>query len=54
MRHLTNVVLFVCLLTVVGTAGAASQYDIKAPGRVVAFADVHGAYDDAEDLESTR
>jgi hypothetical protein len=46
MRHLTNVVLFVCLLTVVGTAGAASQYDIKAPGRVVAFADVHGAYDD--------
>ena len=46
MRRLTIFVLSLCLITIAGTAGAASQYDIKAPGRVVAFADVHGAYDD--------
>ncbi|MEP0202443.1 MAG: metallophosphoesterase [Halioglobus sp.] len=46
MRRLIIVFLSACLLTLAGTASAASQYDIKAPGRVVAFADVHGAYDD--------
>jgi len=39
-----------CLLVLVWNTGqlamAAEAYDVKAPGRVVAFGDVHGAYDD--------
>ena len=46
MRRLYVFVVTLCLLTVAGPANAASQYDITAPGRVVAFGDVHGAYDD--------
>ncbi|MEH6592920.1 MAG: HipA family kinase [Halioglobus sp.] len=39
----------ICLLVLVWSVSlgaAAKAYDIKAPGRVVAFGDVHGAYDD--------
>ncbi len=36
----------VLLLTTVSVAQGASRFDIEAPGRVVAFGDVHGAYDD--------
>lgn len=46
MRRLYFFLLCACLLSVTGPVTAASQYDIKAPARVVAFADVHGAYDD--------
>jgi hypothetical protein len=44
-----NILLRLCVFIVVGAgsqAMAAASYDIKAPGRVVAFGDVHGAYDD--------
>ncbi|MEH6582388.1 MAG: HipA family kinase [Halioglobus sp.] len=39
----------ICLLVLiwsVSLGATANAYDIKAPGRVVAFGDVHGAYDD--------
>lgn len=39
--------LSACLFTLLLSCGAwAAQYDITAPGRVVAFGDVHGAYAD--------
>ena len=45
-----NMLLKLCSVLFILGAGsgalAAASYDIKAPGRVVAFGDVHGAYDD--------
>ena len=50
MRKITAIpTLFLCfclLASVAATATAAGKYDISTAGRVVAFGDVHGAYDD--------
>jgi Calcineurin-like phosphoesterase/HipA-like kinase len=46
MPSLHRMTLVLCLLLVSNLSLAASRYDIDAPGRVVAFGDVHGAYED--------
>ena len=44
MRWLISVFTVCALLLPAGAAAA--EYDVQAPGRVVAFGDVHGAYED--------
>ena len=46
MRIFHRITLLLCLMVLASLSQAASRYDISAPGRVVAFGDVHGAYDD--------
>lgn len=46
MSTLHRITLLLCLIIFSSGSLAASRYDIKAPGRVVAFGDVHGAYED--------
>jgi hypothetical protein len=41
-----RILLLTCMLAFAPGLLAAGQWDIRAPGRVVAFGDVHGAYDD--------
>ena len=37
---------FLAILVVAPASALADDFDVRAPGRVVAFGDVHGAYDD--------
>ena len=46
MPTLHRMTFLLCFLLVTNLSLAASRYDIDAPGRVVAFGDVHGAYED--------
>ena len=46
MTMLVRICLIILVWNVSHSAFAADSYDIRAPGRVVAFGDVHGAYDD--------
>ncbi|MEH6517402.1 MAG: metallophosphoesterase [Halioglobus sp.] len=46
MPTLLRSLIVIFFLASVNLAWAASRYDINAPGRVVAFGDVHGAFDD--------
>ena len=46
MSSLHRMTLVLCFLLFTNLSLAASRYDVDAPGRVVAFGDVHGAYED--------
>ena len=46
MRTTPVICYLILILCIVPGAGAASEYDIQTSSRVVAFGDVHGAYDD--------
>jgi hypothetical protein len=46
MKRLIRICLVFLVCSVNYAAVAADPFDIRAPGRVVAFADVHGAYED--------
>jgi hypothetical protein len=46
MPTLLRSLIVILFLASVNLAWSASRYDISAPGRVVAFGDVHGAFDD--------
>ena len=46
MPSLHRITFVLCFLLFTNLSLAASRYDVDAPGRVVAFGDVHGAYED--------
>jgi hypothetical protein len=46
MKTFARICLVMLVWTLSSVAFAAGPYDIRAPGRVIAFGDVHGAYDD--------